>query len=95
MDCRKIQTGPEIQDVDALTVDECIDLARRGVCVEWSNRDYAPRKPGPPRALTREDVAFTLELMSEGVTLASIACWVFGITTKSMKLRLKTWGVAL
>lgn len=49
-------------------------------------------KQGAKRKLTREEVAWVLELKSEGVKSAYIARYVYGISYKALYDRLKTWG---
>jgi len=44
------------------------------------------------RKLTREDVAFVLELRSESISWKKIAYWVFNITGEQLIDRMKTWG---
>ena len=45
--------------------------------------------PGAPRLLSRQDVAMILELRSEGVRLADIAYYAYGITRDALYQRLK------
>ena len=48
-------------------------------------------KHGRPHVLSREDVAFALELESEGVRQAFIAQYVFGISLSSYRHAMKVW----
>jgi len=43
------------------------------------------------RKLTESDVVFTLEMISDGVQFSFIARYVFGITSVTLKSRLKSW----
>lgn len=44
------------------------------------------------RRLTREDVAMTLELESEGIKRGFIAFYAFGMTHQQLYSQLKIWG---
>ena len=48
-------------------------------------------KHGRPHVLSREDVAFALELESEGVEQALIAQYVFGISLRSYRHAMRVW----
>ena len=50
-------------------------------------------KNGRPHIVKRSDVAFALELESEGVRQIYIARYVFGISVRSYRNGLKVWGV--
>ncbi len=50
------------------------------------------RPTGRPRGLTADDIAMTLELQSEGVSLSYIAHYAFGITCSGLWHQLRTWG---
>jgi len=41
--------------------------------------------------LTREDIAFTMELLSEGVDIGTIAYFVFGISERTLLKKLRDW----
>ena len=45
-----------------------------------------------PRKMTREDIAFILELKSSGVKLNFIARYVYGIGYSTLRHHLKIWG---
>ena len=46
---------------------------------------------GRPRRLTADDVAMTLELKSQGITLAYISHYAFGMNVSQLWHQLKTW----
>lgn len=48
-------------------------------------------KHGRPHVLSRDDVAFALELESEGIRQTLIARHVFGISVQSYRHSLKAW----
>jgi hypothetical protein len=45
------------------------------------------------RKLTKQDVAFTLECLNDGIKLNCIAHYVFGISEGALIKRLHSWGV--
>ena len=46
---------------------------------------------GRPRRLTADDIAMTLELRSQGITLAYISRYAFGMHISQLWHQLKTW----
>lgn len=46
------------------------------------------------RKLAAEDVAMILELRSVGVRLDCIARYAYGITSRKLQGRLRSWGVS-
>ncbi len=44
------------------------------------------------RELTRDDVAFILQLRSEGIKLINIAHYVYGMSYAQIQEKMKTWG---
>jgi len=50
------------------------------------------RVNGRPRGLTAADIAMTLELQSEGISLPYIAHYAFGISCSRLWHQLRTWG---
>lgn len=50
------------------------------------------RVNGRPRRLTADDVAMTLELQSEGISLSYISHYGFGMTTSGLWQSMRAWG---
>jgi len=44
------------------------------------------------RKLTREDIAMTLELRSDGVPLVNIAYWAFGLSSEQLRTQMALYG---
>lgn len=65
----------------------------------WRYEDYfkassrIDSNSGKKYFMTRQDVAFTLEQLNNGLSMFEIAYFVFGVTQQKLYVNLKEWGV--